>query len=54
MKIYILGRAIGIGLMLISFCWLVYLLLSGEPMILVWEVATMFWFGCSLFWESCF
>lgn len=54
MKIYTLGQFIGIILMLISFCWFVWLLFNNKSIIFIWEITTIFWFGCSLFWESCF
>lgn len=53
MKFFLLGRVLGVGLMIVAFCWLVYLLMMGQDMLRVWEVAAMFWFGSSLYWQSC-
>ena len=57
------GDAYEVFLVWICFrCWLddcvcfddlFYLLMMGQDMLRVWEVATMFWFGSSLYWQSC-
>ena len=57
------GDAYEVFLVWICFrCWLddcvyfddlFYLLMIGEDMLRVWEVAAMFWFGSSLYWQSC-
>ena len=51
-SIYILGRYIGILIMITSFILLVYFLIIQASNIFLWEIAAAFWFGSSIFWES--
>ena len=53
MKFFLFGRVIGVVLMIVAFCWLVYLLMMGDDMLRVWEIVSMFWFGSSMYWQSC-
>lgn len=52
MKFFLLGRVLGVGLMIVAFCWLVFVLLSGAMPVRIWEIVAMFWFGSSMYWQS--
>lgn len=47
------GRGAGVALMVAAFFWLTYLLISGDDVVHIWETVAMFWFGSSMYWQSC-
>lgn len=54
MNIFLLGKIIGVIIMLCSLLGFVYMIFIGAADIYLWQIVGAFWFGSSVFWQSFF